>query len=230
VPLYSVLGLIHGQRGEWQLALSNYAKTLRFMPSDEEARRQFLPTAYHALAPLLVQTGDLAGYRAHCQAILREFGATTDPVTAERMAKDCMMLPPAAADLPTLAKMADTAVAAGPGHKDWAYFQFVKGLAEYRRGNFTNAVEWLTKVVAQPADPKRTVQAYMTLAMARHELGRLEEARATLAQGLELSKEKLYQPVKGNADGVWNDWIIAQTLTREAVGLIGVEPRKGTAQ
>jgi hypothetical protein len=35
--------------------------------------------------------------------------------------------------------MVETAVAAGPHHPYWPYFQFVKGLAGYRQGRFAEA-------------------------------------------------------------------------------------------
>src|SRR5258707_384911 len=53
-PFYNVFGLIHARRGEWQAALTNYARAVEFMPSDH--------LASHFLAPLLLQTGDLEGY------------------------------------------------------------------------------------------------------------------------------------------------------------------------
>src|SRR5207253_9363743 len=116
--------------------------------------------------------------------ILRQFAGTADPVIAERMAKDCLILPPPAADRETIGKMANTAVAAGPNHKDWQHFEFVKGLAEYRQGHFADAAGWLQKINVQSGDLYRAVQTQMLLAMARHQLKRMDEARATLANGV----------------------------------------------
>src|SRR5713101_8044303 len=122
--LFNVLGIIHARRREWPAAITNFNRVIELVPADHDA--------YHSLAPLLAQSGDQEAYRRLCARILRQFGGTSDPAIAERMAKDCLILPPPAADLETIGKMADTAVAAGPDHKFWHYFQFVKGLAEYR--------------------------------------------------------------------------------------------------
>ncbi|MGH7971873.1 MAG: tetratricopeptide repeat protein, partial [Limisphaerales bacterium] len=141
-----------------------------------------------------------------------QFSQTADQATAERIAKDCLMLPPRSDSLDTLAKMADTAVAAGTNNGDWPYYAFVKGLAEYRQDHFAGAVEWLRKVAPTDAIPARTAEVYATMAMAQFKLGRTEAARATLAQGLKVGKTYLAQP--GRID--WNDQLIAQLLLREA--------------
>jgi hypothetical protein len=147
---------------------------------------------------------------------LGQFGETADPVVAERIAEDCLMLPPPAASLARLAKMADTAVSAGPTDNSWPYYVFVKGLAEYRQGHFAGAVEWLRRGAAQEGVPARTAQADATLAMAEYQLGQTNAARAALAQGIKLAETELAKP--GRID--WNDGLIAQFLLREALGLI----------
>ena len=136
------------------------------------------------------------------------------------MAKDCLFVPPPASDFSSIAKLVETAVAAGPNHQYWPYFQFVKGLAEYRQGRFASAAEWLQKVLGRSDDIYRTVQAQMTLAMAQYQLKQAEEARVTLAKGLELAEARFPKPGKASLDEQWHDWIIAHVLMREAKALI----------
>jgi len=205
--IYNALGEIYGRRGEWPAAIRNFTRSITADPTNH--------LAYHCLAPLLVQTGDLGAYRKHCERVLSQFGETTDPAVAERMAKDCLMLPPPAASLVRFAKMADTAVAAGPTNSSWPYYEFVKGLAEYRLGHFASVLEWLRKVAAQEGVPARTAQADATLAMAEFQLGQTNAARATLAEGIKIAQTKL---TPGRID--WNDSIIAEILLREAHELI----------
>ncbi len=120
--------------------------------------------------------------------------------------------------------MVDTAVAAGPNHQYWPYFQFVKGLAEYRQGRFASAAEWLQQVLGKNADMYRTVQAHMTLAMAQHQLNQSDQASITLAKGLELAETRFPEPGKASLDEQWHDWIIAHVLIREAKELIEGKP------
>src|SRR5206468_11042161 len=124
----------------------------------------------------------------NCKRVLHQYAGTSNPVVAERMAKDCLFVPLPASDFSSIAKLVETAVAAGPNHQYWPYFQFVKGLAEYRQGRFANAAEWLQPVLGQSDDIYRTVQAHMTLAMAQHQLNQTDQARVTLAKGLEIAE------------------------------------------
>jgi Flp pilus assembly protein TadD len=206
--ILNVLGILHGRRGEWRAAAADFARVVELIPADHDA--------YHSLAPLLAQSGDPDAYRRLCAGMLRQFGQATNPAVAERMARDCLILPPSTADLEAIGKMVDTAVAAGPNHQYWDYFQFVKGLFEYRNGRFASAAEWLQKVTPHDSDPNRTVEAYMVLAMTQHQLKQVDEARATLGKGLQIADAKLSKP----GSPQWNDQIAAQMLVREARALI----------
>ncbi|HEY2573268.1 MAG TPA: tetratricopeptide repeat protein, partial [Verrucomicrobiaceae bacterium] len=210
--ILNVLGILHGRRGEWPAAIADFKRVVELVPTDHDA--------YHSLAPLLAQSGDAEAYRRLCAQMLHQFARTSDPAIAERMARDCMILPPPAADLEVIGKMVGTAVAAGPNHQYWDYFQFVRGLYEYRNGRFASAAEWLQKVTTHESDPNRTVEAHMVLAMAQHQLKQVDEARATLAKGLKIADAKLTRP----GSPQWNDQISAQTLMREARALIENNP------
>ena len=176
--------------------------------------------AYHALAALLVQSGDLQGYRLHCARELVRFAGASDPNTAERMAKDCLILPPPAAQLPSITKLADVAVAAGSTNKAFAYFQFAKGLAELRAGHFGGAVDWLQPVTEASGDIFRTVQAMAALAIAQNGLKQTDHARVTLTKAIEFANERFPKKAPLDLEERWNDWYIAQLLMREAEALI----------
>ena len=210
--------MIHARRGQWLAAITNLTKVVELAPKDH--------LAYHLLAPVLLQAGDLAGYHQHRARVLRQFRDTSEPNIAERMAKDCLLVPPSAADLKTLSKMTDVAVAAGPGHRSWPYFQLVKGLLEYRLGHFTNAVEEFAEVQAWGGNPNsyRTAQADLLVAMAQYQLKQPEQARASLAIGVERINTKLAKLERG-LDEQWDDWLRVQILLREAKSLIeGEQP------
>jgi hypothetical protein len=144
------------------------------------------------------------------------------------MAKDCLFVPPPASEFSAISRMVETAVAAGPNHQYWPYFQFVKDLAEYRQGRFAGAAEWLQTVLSRTNDTYRTVQAHMTLAMAQYQLKQTEAARVTLAKGLELAETRFPKPGNASLDEQWHDWIIAHFLMREAKALI--EGKQGQTQ
>src|SRR4029077_10968136 len=78
-------------RGQWQDARTAAARFLEMQPGN--------PSAYHLIAPLLVQTTDRTAYEELCQKIATRFAGATDPRVADRMAKDCLILPPPSANL-----------------------------------------------------------------------------------------------------------------------------------
>jgi tetratricopeptide (TPR) repeat protein len=206
--MYNSLGLIHAGRAEWRSAIQNYSKVVELAPSDH--------VAYHCLAPLLVQIGDLDGFGRHRERVLRQFAATADPMIAERMARDCLLLPPPTEDLEAIGKMVATAAAKQAG--EWV--DLLKGLAEYRAGRFASAAVWLQKLANRNGQGIPAVQGAVVLAMAQYQLRQPAEARATLARGRELARAKLPKLVPGNLDPDWNEVMTSRALIREARELI----------
>jgi hypothetical protein len=205
---YNVFGGIEGRRGHWNAALTNFMHVVEFMPSDHQACL--------ALAPLQLQTANVEAYARHRERMLREFAATKDPVVAERMTKACLLTAPSPTDMVTLAKMSETAIAAGPDHKFWPYFAFVKGFAEFRQGHFTSARDWIGKALEQQGDRYRTTQAFLVLAMTEHELNQESEARTAFAHATEIIETRMPNLQRGVLDEQWFDWLIVHLLYDEA--------------
>jgi WD40 repeat protein len=214
--LYSS-GMLHARAGQWTNAVAEFSKLVEMDPNEHWYH-------YH-LAPLLAQSGDLKGYRRHCAQVLAIFGGTNNPIVAERMAKDCLMVPAAGIDLDAVARLADTAVMKGNGHQYFAYFEFVKGLAEYRQQHFASAIDWTQKALADPSVNYRNAQAYLVLAMAQHESGKLPECRVALDKGDQII-EAMPKLESGDIGETWNDWIIVHLLRNEAKAMIGSQPAK----
>jgi serine/threonine protein kinase len=228
VPFYNAYTILHGQKGEWAAALTYCRLLEKFCAPTNSPLRSSAPDVYHALAPLLLQNGELKEYYELRTRIVREHGDASDPVTCERLAKDCLVLPPEASQMETLVKMVDRAVAAGPSHRSFLYFEFAKGLAEYRSGRYSDAVDWLQKALVKTNDSHRTAMTIATLAMAQQRLGQTEDARKTLTDALALAKAQLPEPTKTELDGIWHDWIIAHELTHQATELIQPGPQTQT--
>jgi Flp pilus assembly protein TadD len=130
------------------------------------------------------------------------------------MAKACLILPPSGIDLEAVARLADTAIASGKG----AWIELAKGLTEYRQGHFASAIDWMHKTLADPSEDARHAEAYLVLAMALHQSGKLAESRAALDKAAELVETK--RPKVGSYDYRVIDWLIADALMKEAKGLI----------
>ena len=212
------LGDWRARQGQWKEAATNYFKSLAERPDDFET--------CHWLAPVLVQIGDAQRYDQLRRRMLARFGETTNPVIAERIVTDCLILPWSGPELERLGKIADAAVSAGSNHWAWNSIQFAKGLAEYRSGHFAGTVDWLQAPLReQGRDLARDVEAYMVLAMAHHRLGFAGYAHDALTTGLGIAA-RLPSSVNDLKDWkAWNDWIIAQALMCEAKALIEGPPK-----
>jgi tetratricopeptide (TPR) repeat protein len=214
--LYSS-GMLHARAGQWTNAVAEFSKLVEMVPNEH--------WYHYYLAPLLAQSGDLEGYRRHCAQVLAIFGGTNNPIVAERMAKDCLVVRAAGIDLDAVARLADTAVTNSSGHPFSAYFEFVKGLAEYRQKHFASAIDWMQKALADPSVDYRNAQAYLVLAMAQHESGQLAECRVAMDKGEQII-QAMPKLESGDIGETWNDWIIVHLLRNEAKAMIGSQPVK----
>ena len=212
--LLRACGTYHARTGQWEQAVQDFSKWIELEPGNHEP--------YHALAALRVQTADLQAYHQLCGQIRTQFGSiTNDPRIADRMAKDCLALPAPSEDLSIEARLADVAVSFNETAAANPWFQFCKGLAEYRLGHFSDAVEWTRKVLLKVGDGStRDVEAYMVMAMAKQRLNQVDEARASLAEGRRLATRRLLQLSRGDIGDGWIDWVFAHALLDQASALI----------
>ncbi len=202
--------------GRWKEAASCAATALQIDPTNH--------WNYHKLASLLVQIGEVARYRSICVQAASQFGGTPDPVTAERMAKFCLILPESGIEPTTTSRWADAAVTFGRDPEGIPWYQFVKGLSEYRTGHYPEAVDWAGRALRYPnRDFTRDLLASALLAMGQYKLNETNAARATLVVASEL--EAKLPPADGSDFGQrWPDWVYSRALLREARALIEGQP------
>jgi tetratricopeptide (TPR) repeat protein len=210
---WAVLAEDQARRERWPEARTAAAKFLETRPGD--------PNAYHLLAPLLAQSGDMAAYSALCAEISRLFAGATDPHVADRMAKDCLILARKEADLLIPDALAEAAVTHGLGDPgSLPYFQFCKALAEYRQGRWASATEWAQRA-ATNANLYASAESHAVLAMAQFQAKQIEAARSALRKCEEIIESKMGRPGSGDLGQDWRDWIIVHALFAEASDMIG---------
>ncbi len=145
--------------GRWPAAAADFARAVELQPANHEH--------YHCLAPLFIARGDIEGYRQHCGRQAGRFHDTKDALVAERMAKDCLILPDSGVDLRVIGTWVDLAVTVGRHRDELPWFELAKGLSEYRRGHFQEAVDWAQKALSRSGDEYRDTQAKAVLAMSQ---------------------------------------------------------------
>ena len=128
-------------------------------------------------------------------------------------------------DLGPVLELADRAVTGTEQNIVYDWFLLARGMADYRAGQFANAIDCLNKVLSMNRDtPYRTdrslpATAYLFLAMAHHHLGRVHEARHALNQATELME----QPcpfAAGCRFFHYPDWLRFQLVRPEAERLV----------
>jgi tetratricopeptide (TPR) repeat protein len=187
------LAITYQALGRWDEALAACGRAVALGTKDHEAW-------YHA-ATLWAQTGDRAGYRDHCRRMLDRFGPTTDLMIAERTAKACLLLPMGKPEQEAACDLADRAAAMAQGHWVEPWAEATRGLAAYRRAQFTDAVAWADRCLARgPGDWNRELPAHLVRAMALSRLGHRDEAGAALARASDLYRTKVANP-GGRAEG-----------------------------
>ena len=200
------------QRGRWPEALAAASRLVEVRPDDH--------SGYHLMAPLLVQMQDRHAYGELCDKITQRFASATDPYTADRMAKDCLILPRPGAELKVPAELALTAVTRGSGDSNsLPYFECCKALADYRQGHWDAAVDWAQRA-SRTSNPYALAESCAIMAIAQFELNQLEASRANLKKSADIVQNQLPKLEAGRLGGDWRDWIIAHALLTEAKSTI----------
>ena len=117
--------------GDWKSAAGDFSQALDLEPANI--------SSYDALAPLLVQSGEMDAFVRHCARFLSRFGGASDPARAGVVARDCLLAPAAGVDLGALAALAQRALDAATNGIPLCRNQLTSGLAAYRQGHYSEA-------------------------------------------------------------------------------------------
>jgi serine/threonine protein kinase len=213
-----------GRRGRWREAAADAALVLKYMPDDHYR--------YHTLAPLLVRLQDAAGYQQLCRTIRAKFPATSNPYVAERVVKDCLLLPDSGSDLSWADHMADAAMDLGKTDPSMPFFQTAKAMSTYRQSRFAESAQWAERARhSSQVYAQAQAQACAFLAMAQWQLGQREAARETLQQGEKLVPAMEHLDDGGDIGAGWVAWLVARISLDEAKGVLraGAAPRSAPA-
>ena len=219
IPLLHTLGTLHGRRGEWPGAISNFTSMTMLAPSE--------PPAYFYLGPIFAIRGDRSAYEENTAQILAHFATNRAPPFAERVVKACFVRPPSAEHLPDLAKIAAPLVFTKTNNPSYPDLQCAAGLSEFRQGHHARAISILRPVTTMPGDDLRAIRALAVLAMAEFLQNRNEQARTDIERALQLGSS-IYPNPKITAKDLgsqWFDSIVTRCLLAEADKMIGASGR-----
>jgi WD40 repeat protein len=196
------------RRGLWDEACADMAVASEVEPDNHWYR--------YELVALLARGKDRELYPRQCAQMLAHFGQSEDAAICERVAKVCLILPTDTLDLEAVNRVADRALSRGKGNAFYPYFEFAKGLSEYRLGHFAEAAEWMRKTLAAPSADFRDAEACLVLAMSLRHSGHDAESRSALDKAALIVRTKLPKPESGDLGDFWHDWIFVHALLEEA--------------
>jgi tetratricopeptide (TPR) repeat protein len=226
--LFHALGDWNAVRQRWKQAADCYALYLQANRLDRTPARPNGLAVTLSIGPTLVEGRNLPEYRRFCDEAVSRYGRTTDPINAAVLLKACLLVPTDRSSLEGLRpaaeliaeNMEEDDLSRGINVYQRAFMVMSMGLLEYRRGNYTDALESNRRCLALPdRNEARSATVHAISAMAAERLGQRDLAQSELEQAQEAFKRPFAQgsPVpRGEGQGVWQDWAIARILLREA--------------
>jgi hypothetical protein len=233
--VFYTLGEWNVTHGNWESAANRFLKSEQANQVDKSDTSAQMSRDLLGTGPALIMAGETQAYRQFVHTTLGYFATTTDPVAAEQVIKNSLILPPDAATLRQLEPLvnvvensvakADSEVSQDTFYLPWQ--PLALSLYEYRCGNFTNAISWSQKCL-QYADrtPSRVAMAHIVLAMSCARLNQSDSAKTESALARELIKKRLpngpskIENLGQTSSDVWHDWVIAWLLQHEADTLV----------
>jgi eukaryotic-like serine/threonine-protein kinase len=186
---------------------------------------------YFRPAILRLRSGDVAGYRRTCAALVERLTGAEEMGVLAIVARSCTVAGDSGIDPARSLKLAEKAVAAFP-QETWRHNDLA--LACYRAGQFDRAVAEGTTAVGDPNWTARAI-AWPVLAMAHHRQRHAAEARRWLDESRALWHQQ--SPLDGDCgtpsvlptsgphwQQQWQDWLTFEILFHEATLLITGSP------
>jgi eukaryotic-like serine/threonine-protein kinase len=178
-------------------------------------------------APTYLEAGDKKAYESFRAELLDRYAPALSGLEAERLLKECLLLP---ADARTVERLESTAElcrkspsgAGASGTADWKALSLA--LFHYRKGEHQEAIREADRCLGfEDKVGSRSSAARCVRAMARLKRGEVKEARGDLDKAkAEIARvesqidESGFPPI-----GNWFAWSVTRILIREAEGMIG---------
>ncbi len=212
----------YARAGLWAEATAHYERLLCLQGTTR--------TDYYHSACLAMRSGDAAAYRRVCTAMVKRFGDADDIHQCCDLAWACGLADNAGMDPSLLVKWARKRVGKHPPESGewWCH---VLGLADYRAGQFAEAISQARKSIAANPTWAARIMNWPIVAMSHHRLGHAEEARRWLATAT--AEWRRLSPLMHGPDARtvvpgpseywdkwWIDWPTFEILLREASLLI----------
>jgi eukaryotic-like serine/threonine-protein kinase len=221
--VFQKLATFNALRGDWKAAsqrLLALSRVNRFDDSDQtdNATRDLIP-----IAPTLVEAGEIPTLLQFEDMLTARLGHTNNPIAAEHVLKICLLLPPSHEIIKRLEPVANVAEKSLPDKsgtpRNWleAWRCYALGLWHYRIGHYDQSVRLLNQALNGRRNQAVVNACCLTVrSMSFRKLGQINNANIDLAEAKNLIDGKFSTPLELDNQGLWQDWLSARILLREA--------------
>jgi WD40 repeat protein/serine/threonine protein kinase/tetratricopeptide (TPR) repeat protein len=208
VPLLITRGEQLGSRQQWREAAALFTRVTELKPDEH--------WYWYQTAALRLELRDYDEYARLSREMLKRFGDDKAPEVAERTGKNWLMAPNVLSDIKPGVDLIRRANA-NPKHGFGFWFTFADGLADYRQGDYRQALDRLA-AFEKSGNANQLVLGAMvnTLrGMALQKLGQAEEARQAQVKAEQLILQQYPQARSGGQIGAWADYLRYLAFDRE---------------
>jgi tetratricopeptide (TPR) repeat protein len=220
----------------WIRRLQHFARFGRWAEAEATATRlnERAPNrqrVMHILALLLLQRGDIDGYRRVCEQMVQQFGNNRTSGIVGLTARTVLLAPDAGTDLARVRAMLDQVSDRPQGPVAVRWFELTRALLQLRAGDADGVVKTLSGPSAKTRNANLDLGELAILALARQKLGQQAEAREALAQAQDRLARQAPRPERGwlYNETNWHNLLWVRLLLREAEGLIPDAPAVAAA-
>jgi hypothetical protein len=127
----------------------------------------------------------------------------------------------AVTDFERVVALADRCMTGTERHGSRRWFILAKALTEYRAARHETAIEWVGQFAPRANGTNYDASAFAVLAMAQHQTGRSDAARASLESARAILAKRPPDALHTNS---WRDWLHADIFVREAEQMLAARP------
>jgi tetratricopeptide (TPR) repeat protein len=205
-------GRAHADRREWQQAVACYVRAKEVDPKEDDSNFWF------EYAAVLLLSGDEAGYRKTCAALLQRCGKTPG-LRAYHVGRACT-LAPGASEAERAGRLAQWELKRR-GTEVWSLTE--QAALQHRGGRLAQALPLLEQSLKVNSKHGNAVLNWLWLALTYHRLGKTQEARTWLEKAtkwLDSFREGMPARAEQELELHLHAWLEAHVLRREAEALL----------
>lgn len=221
------LGTWNILQGRWQTAADRYLVLVHVDYVDENDQTQAVTYDMLTAAPLLIETGNIEGYKQVRSLVLSRLEGTSNANAAEQLMKIVLLLPVDDKTICAVQPFADVVsnsivdyrLPSGSNPYSASWRTLALSLWEYRRGNYSECLKWLEQCSSYPdRSTSCDIGMHIIRSMALCYQGQAKKAQFELKQGRERVDEYFSKKLQMGTEktGGPGGWIMNRIFLHEA--------------